>query len=92
MFIHCVHSCKDHSSFDSISVVLIILYDLFHIHLSHKNNVRTNSKETTSRLLITLTIQVESQDDKTNEYNGMRNVCFSFLTFVASGPHCHEMK
>ena len=56
MFMHCVHNCKDHSSFDSISVVLIILYNLFHIHLSHKNNVRTNSKENTSRLLMTLKI------------------------------------
>ena len=60
MFIHCVHNCKNHSSFDSISIVLIILYDLFHIHLSPKNNVRTNSKENTSRLL---KIQVDGQDD-----------------------------
>ena len=96
MFMHCVHNCKDHSSFDSISVVLIILYNLFHIHLSHKNNVRTNSKDT-NRLLITFKIQVDGQDDgqddKNNEHTGMKNVCsFFFFTFVATGPHCHEMK
>ena len=31
--IHCVHNCEEHSSLDFISAVLI--YDLFHIHLSH---------------------------------------------------------
>ena len=31
--IHCVHNCKKHSSLDFVSAVLI--YDLFHIHLSH---------------------------------------------------------
>ena len=86
MFIHCVHNCKNHSSFDSISIVLIILYDLFHIHLSPKNNVRTNSKENTSRLLITLKIQVDgqddSQDDKKREHNGMKNVCFFFFLLL----------
>ena len=30
---HCVHNCEDHSSLYFISAVLI--YDLFHIHLSH---------------------------------------------------------
>ena len=54
--------------------------------------MRTNLKENTSRLLITLKIQVDGQDDKNNEHNGMKNVCFFYLTFVASGPHCHEMK
>ena len=98
MFIHCVHNCKNHSSFDSISIVLITLYDLFRIHLSPKNNVRTKSKENTNRLLITFKIQVDGQDDgqddKNNEHTGMKNVCFFFFffTFVASGPHCHEMK
>ena len=95
MFIHCVHNCKNLSSFDSISIVLITLYDLFHIHLSPKNNVRTKSKETTNRLLITFKIQDDGQDDKNNEHTGMKNVCFFFFfffTFVASGPHCHEMK
>lgn len=97
MFIHCVHNCKNHSSFDSISIVLITLYDLFHTHLSPKNNVRTKLKENTNRLLITFKIQVDGQDDgqdvKNNERTGMKNVCFFFFfTFVASGPHCHEMK
>ena len=58
--------------------------------------MRTNLKENTSRLLITLKIQVDGQDDgqddKNNEHNGMKNVRFFYLTFVASGPHCHEMK
>ena len=85
VFINCVHNCKDHSSFDSISVVLIILYDLFHIHLSHKNNVRTNSKENTSRLLTTLKIQVDGQGDKNNEHNGMKNTCL-FLFFLLLWP------
>ena len=82
MFIHCVHNCKNHSLFDSISIVLIILYNLFHIHLLPKNNVRTNSKENTSRLLITLKIQVDGQDDKKNEHNGMKNVCFFFFLLL----------
>ena len=81
MFMHCVHNCKDHSSFDSISVVLIILHNLFHIHFSHKNNVRTNSKENTGRLLMTLKIQVDGQDDKNNEHTGMKNVCSYFFFF-----------
>lgn len=85
MFINCVRNCKDHSSFDSISVVLIILYDLFHIHSSHKNNVRTNSKENTSRLLTTLKIQVDGQGDKNNEHNGMKNTCL-FLFFLLLWP------
>ena len=47
---------------------------------------------------MTLKIQVDGQDDgqddKNNEHTGMKNVCsyFFFLTFVATGPHCHEMK
>ena len=81
MLIHCVHNCKDHSSFDSISVVLIILYDLFHKHSSHKNNVRINSKENTRRLLITLKIQVDGQDDKNNEHNSMKTVFFFFFFY-----------
>ena len=85
MFIHCVHNCKNHSSFDSISIVLITLYDLFHTHLSPKNNVRTKLKENTNRLLITFKIQVDGQDDgqdvKNNERTGMKNVCFFFFYF-----------
>ena len=59
--------------------------------------MRTNSKENTSRLLMTLKIQVDGQDDgqddKNNEHTGMKNVCsYFFLTFVATGSHCHEMK
>ena len=69
VLIHCVHNCKDHSSFDSLSVVLI------------KNNVRTNSKENTRRLLITLKIHVDGQHDKNNEHDGMKNVCFLFFFY-----------
>ena len=36
--INCVHNCEDHSSFDFISavIIVIIIYDLFHMRLSHK--------------------------------------------------------
>ena len=55
---------------------------IYFIYICRKNNVRTNSKENTSRLLITLKIQVDglddSQDDKNNEHNCMKNVCSFF--------------
>ena len=83
----CVHTLRSQlqESFfiDSISIALITLYDLFHIHLSPKNNVRTKLKENTNRLLITFKIQVDGQDDgqddKNNERTGMKNVCFFFF-------------
>ena len=36
--INCVHNCEDHSSFDFISavIIMIIIYDLFHTRLSRK--------------------------------------------------------
>ena len=70
------------TSFDSISVVLIILYNLFYTHSSHKNNGRTNSKENPSRLLMTLKIRVDGQDDKNNEHNGIKNICFLFFSLL----------